>query len=199
MQRLINRMQDIAWFDQPVNTDIASAEWRAHLDAVRSAGASVPQATEMHWLDGAPGRKVEVDENQELNKRGRWAPWYAALEQLAVLAINRIETTNALDLIGPPLWAFPRRVSVRTEPLLANQRGAVRCAKYQDSSDAQAAWLMLCHAEEVLSSALNWQCAWDGQFVLNPFESLINVYVAGVIPLGWDSSGRSALYRPVKL
>ena len=196
MQRLLNGAQAIDWFHEPTNRRAAVSAWEQHLGALRTLGFKAPPDAMAMWFSGAPSHVVELNESCELRRDGERRGWFDTLNQLASSIQMRFVESSRLEFVGPPLWAFSRVPGIRSEPLIATSQRATECNRmFPVASDAHAAWTMLCLAEEVLSLALGWECAYAAS-QKNPFAVVLDVYGSGVMPLGWDAADRSGFYTP---
>lgn len=196
MQRILNAAQAIDWFRGPMNRRRAVSGWQQQLSALRSLGIRAPSDAMALWFSDSPSRVIELDASGELRRDGARRGWFDALNELASLIQKRFVESSRLDIVGPPLWAFPMVPGIRNEPLIATAQRATVCSRiFPVALDAHAAWTMLCFAEEVLSLALSWECAYAGTME-NPCALVLDVYGSGAFPLRWDAANRSCFYSP---
>ena len=198
MRAHIDALRYVTWFPPdpaPSPRDRPTALVTAHLQSLRNAGARVPPSLP---FDAIEGDLDVLKARKSPDPWGdRWQAWRTELNRVVDQLHNKVQSTGRLSkLIAPPLWPVQGQSRI-TQPLLADWSVINSVPHLADQAKQDAAWALLCGADQLLWYAMLWDFSQDNKAGPNPFSPLLELYELGWYPLGWEENHFQAFrYAP---
>jgi len=174
-----------------------------HLLKLQNAGLVLPEAAEIRFLEGdwqLLHQNLWGDDPHE-PWGPRWKEPQSTIHALCRIMRERIESDeNAKSLLRPPLWPCGGRANVCGLTFAITRRNADRIKRIKsvqsESRDWTTAWGLVCQCESYIWDALAWEICPGFQELPNPFLPLVEIYVIGYYPLGFEEGYCVFSYRP---